>query len=442
MNAIATHPDVSRNPRAMRAPFCATGLWFCAACLLFCAVSSPCSAATVTLTDGRAWEGTILSETRDAIVLKTAGGDVSIDRGSIRAIDRTPTRREQYASRLAALDPKDADQHYLLGLWCRRQGLAREAEYHLNYACALEPDHEGARLALGQVKHEGRWMPESEAKEAMGLRFVDGRWMTKEAAALAEADTLRRDLTRQIERRVSALAETIANPKTDKAKRDAEDALAAMRDPLAYGPILTLARHKNPDVRQAALRAGDKIEAAGIAQEALLHALYDEDAYVRERGRKILSKRFDEPMLAEALKALRDPDVPSVRFAAALLLGVVKPVQAIDPLIEAIYTPYRVRRSGEGAPTLGLRGYQVRDTGAERGQVITDPTAGVVGSGPGGTWRPLDVADDPNIVFIVNYAALDALRAMSNKDFGLSKRAWRDWWRDAKDNFKVFKAEK
>ncbi len=414
-----------------------SGLFAAAALMLFPAELA--SAATVTLTDGRSWEGTIVRETKDAVVVKTAGGEVSIDRASIRDIDRAPTKREQYDAKLASLDAKDADQQYLLGLWCRRNGLSREADYHLNYACALEPDHEGARRALGQMKYQGKWMSELDAKQAMGLRFVDGRWMTKEAAELAEAEALRRDLTKQVAKRVDALAEIIASPKSDPAKRDAEDALAAMRDPLAAGPMMALARHKSPDVRQAALRAGDKVDAAGIAQEALLHALYDEDAYVRERGRKVLSKRWDDVMLAETLKALRDPDVPAVRFAAALLLGVVRPAQAVDPLIEAIYTPYRVRRSAEGAPALGLRGYQTKDSGPERGPIISDPTAGVVGAGPGGTWRPLDVPDDPSIVYVINYAALDALRGMTAKDFGLNKRAWRDWWRDAKDNFKVFK---
>jgi hypothetical protein len=397
-------------------------------------------AATVTLNDGRSWEGTIVRETKGTVVVKTAGGEITIDRASIRGIDRAPTRREQYEAKLAALDEKDADQQYLLGLWCRKNGLSREADYHLNYACALEPDHEGARQALGQVKYQGKWMPEADAKAAMGLKFVDGRWMTKEAADLAEAEALKRDLTKQVAKRVDALADAIANPKTEKSKRDAEDALAAMRDPFAAGPIMALARHKNADVRKAALRAGDRTDATGIAQEALLHALYDEDPYVRERGRKILAKRWDDAMWPETLKALRDPDVPAVRFAAALLVGVVRPTQAVDPLIEAIYVPYRVRRSEDGSPALGIRGYQTKDSGGA--PLYSDPTAGVVGAGPGGTWRPLDVSDDPSVVYLINYAALDALRAMTMKDFGLNKKAWRDWWRDAKDGFKAFKPEK
>ena len=419
------------------------GLWAltCGIWAVTCGIPAVCRAVEVTLRDGRVWEGAIVRESADEIVLKTSGGDVSISKESVLSVDRSPTRREQYQTRLAAIDAKDPDQHYLLGLWCRRQGLKRESEYHLNYACGLDPDHAGARRALGQVRYEGKWMPEAEAKDAMGMRLVDGRWMTKEAAALAEAEALKRDLARQVARQVDAIAEVLANPKNDQARYDAEDRLAAMRDPLAYDAVLALARHENPDVRRAALRAADRINIPGVGAETLAHALYDTDPYVRERARKILERRWDESMLVETLKALRDPDTPPVRFAAALVLGVARPYQAIEPLIEQIYTAYRVKRaSGEAAPMLGIRGYQVREGGVDgRGPVVYDPTAGVVGAGPGGTWKPLDAPDDDRSAYLVNYAALDALRAITRKDFGLSKRAWRDWWHDNKDDFRGFK---
>ena len=415
---------------------------FGAVCVLFGALSGtfcPVLGTEVTLTDGRTWEGAIVRESKDEIVLKTVGGEVTIPTVNIRTIDRGPTRREQYDVRAAAIDAKDPDQHYLLGLWCRKQGLNREADYHLNYACGLEPDHEGARRALGQVKYEGKWMLEAEAKEAMGLRLYDGRWMTKEAAALAEAEALRRDLTRRLEREVQLIAAVIAEPKNDQARREAEDRLAAIRDPLAFDSILALMRHKDPGVRQAALRAADRLSIPGTAGETLLHGLYDEDAYVRERARKILEKRWNDTMTLESLKALREPDNPPVRFAAALVLGVGRPVQAVEPLIEAIYTPYAVVRGGEGAPQLGIRGYSVREGGVDgRGPVWSDPTVGVVGAGPGVAWRPIDAPDD-RTQYLVNYAALDALRAITHKDFGLNKRAWREWWHDAKDDFRAFK---
>jgi hypothetical protein len=397
----------------------------------------------VTLLDGRTWEGAIVREDKDTLVLRTVGGDIEVSTQAIRNIDRGPTRREQYLARLAEIDKEDADQHFLLALWCRRAGLKREADYHLQYACGLEPDHDGARRVLGQVKYEGTWMSEREAKEAQGLRWYDGRWMTKEAAQAAEAEALRREMKAELERQVRALGDVIANPRSEKAQRSAIDQLMSLRDPLAYDAIVGLCRYRDPQVRIAALRAVDKLQIPGADDEVLRHALYDEDGYVRDRARKSMEKRWNESMLPETLKALRSTENPPVRFAAALLLGVVKPVQAVAPLIEAIYVQYRVKRSADaGAPAVGLGGYVTRPnpTGGDgRGPVIYDPVAGVVGAGPGSAWKPVDAPDDDRYAYLINYAALDALRAITQKDFGVNKRAWRDWWDENKDEFQVWK---
>ena len=113
--------------------------------------STAAHGADVTLLDGRVWEGVITRETKLTIVLETVGGEIEISRRGILRIDRKPTRQQRYQQKLAALEKTDPDQHYLLALWCRRQRLLREAEYHLNYAVGLEPDHAGARARAGEI---------------------------------------------------------------------------------------------------------------------------------------------------------------------------------------------------------------------------------------------------------------------------------------------------
>lgn len=397
--------------------------------------------AQITLHDGRVWKGVIVREEPGKLVLNTVGGEVEIARDAIRHIDRRPTPRQLYQVKLARIDNDDADQHYLLGLWCGHSQLFREQEYHLNYAVGLDPDHAGARRVLGHVKYDDRWMPEAEAKEAQGLRYYGGRWMTKEAAAIAETEELKRDLRKELERQVRALAEIIASPRSEKAKYRAVRQLYTMRDPLAYDTIVQLMRHRSADVRDIAIRAADKLKLAGADTEILHLALYDEDAAVRDRARKSIAGRWNDGMLPETLRALKHPDKPVVRFAAALLLGIVKDPAAIDALIDAIYVTYALRRSGEaGPPVIGLRGrLQPRRTPPlASGGVIYDPVAGVVGAGPGVTWRPIDAPDD-RYMYLINYAALDALRAITYKDFGVNKRAWREWWEEIRDEFHVWK---
>jgi len=401
--------------------------------------------AEITLLDGRVWEGVIVREDKDAVVLETVGGEIEIARRGIKSIDRKPTRRQLYETKLTALDKTDPDQHFLLGLWCRRHRLGREAEYHLNYAVGLDPDHAGARRALGHVKYKDQWMPEKEAKEAQGLRFYKGRWMTKEAAAIEEAEELKRELAEEVAQQVRALAAMIAAPRSEQSARAATRELLALRDPLGYPAILELMRHDSAAVREVAIRAADKFRIAAADREILLHALYDADAEVRDRARKSLEERWNDGMLDETLKALRDAERPAVRFSAALVLGVAKDPDTIDALIDALYLTYVLKVTGETqAPYLGLGGFTTRESGppGPRGPVIYDSVAGVVGAGPMINWKPLDAPDDDRHLYVINYAALDALRAITGKDFGVNKRAWREWWDENRDELEVWEVIK
>lgn len=397
--------------------------------------------AEITLLDDRVWEGVIVREDKDTVVLDTVGGEIEISRTAIKAIDRKPTRRELYQMKVDAMDRNDADQHYLLGLWCRRQNMTREAEYHLNYAVGLDPEHEGARRALGQVKYEGKWMPEAEAKEAQGLRFYGGRWMTKEAAAEAEAEDLKNAMKAELARQVRALADAIANPRNEETKRRAMRQLWTLRDPLAADAILELLADRSSEVRETAIQAADKLKIDAADGEILHCALYDEDASVRASARKSLTSRWKPGMLSETIKALRDQEAPMAPFSAALTLGVARDPASIEPLIDALYVTYAVKRGEEGPPRIGIGGVTTRPPGPldQGGPVITDPVAGVVGAGPAVNWRPLDAPDDPRYEYIINYAALDALRAMTRKDFGVNKRAWHEWWDENRDDFQVWK---
>jgi hypothetical protein len=409
-------------------------------------LSATVAADVITLTDGRVWEGKITAETPLKVTIQTVGGPVDVPRDTIRSIERKPTSRELYEQKLEKLDKTSPNAHYLVGLWCRRHRLPREAEYHLNYAVALDANHAGARDALGHVKYEGKWMPEAEAKEAQGLRFYDGRWMTKEAADIAEAEDLRRDLQRAVARQVRATAQDIVSPLNERHRQQAILRLLNWHDPLAFEAIVKLLRHRDAVVRDVALRAVERLDIPGSDEEVLLHALYDSDDEVRERAQGMTKRAWRFEMLAETVKALANPDEPQVRAAAAKLLGAAKDVRAMDDLIENLYHTYRVRiTGGEGEPSIGIirqRNY-VRDVDVRvaKGAVGYDPVVGQAErvEGIGTRWRPLDAPDDPRLVFVVNYAALDALRAITGQDFGVSKTAWREWWEDNRDTFTVWK---
>lgn len=59
----------------------------------------------------------------------------------------------------------DADALFEVAQWAREKGLEKEADKLLDKVLEANPDHVGANEALGNVKHEGEWLPAADAKE-------------------------------------------------------------------------------------------------------------------------------------------------------------------------------------------------------------------------------------------------------------------------------------
>ncbi len=149
--------------------------------------SAPSAGADdLVLKNGRTLSGKV-TESGDLVVLERPGMRMDLRRDEVAEIRRAPTAREELATRLSRLDPKDAEAHHRLGLWAASKGLAAEAREAHEKAVSLDGDHAGARRALGQVKWEGKWRDEAALMKERGFVQVDGAWVAAE-----EADALRK----------------------------------------------------------------------------------------------------------------------------------------------------------------------------------------------------------------------------------------------------------
>lgn len=167
----------------------------------------------VHLNNGGSIEGQV-TETKDGVILKLPAGEMRISADAIDRIEQKPSALDAYQKRLKNLDADDADAQYQLGLWARARGLKRRAEDHFEKAIAINPDHEGARKALGYRLVNGKWLSEDEEMRARGLVQYDDQWMTPEAAAKLKA--LQAELAVAREKRIAAEAEL------EKARRQAQ----------------------------------------------------------------------------------------------------------------------------------------------------------------------------------------------------------------------------
>lgn len=171
------------------------------------------TADEVVLRNGAVFEG-IVTETGDRVVVKMAVGTMSFKKIDVASVRKTEDALSVYEKRAA--EAATAEARYELGTWARERGLARQAEAQFEKAIDQDPEHAGARRALGYEKHEGKWVRFDDLMLSKGFVKVGNGWQPKEAVEAQKE--------RESQERLQGLRQL------DLAKaREAEDHLARER---------------------------------------------------------------------------------------------------------------------------------------------------------------------------------------------------------------------
>ena len=109
-----------------------------------------------------------------------------------------------------------AEGWYKLGLWCLKKGLRKQGKEAFQKAIQLNPDHPGARKALGYVRYQGKWIPEWEYEKRReeelrlkGYVKYKGKWYHYKAleVLLRTSQMESVELVEKLKRRVEELEE-------------------------------------------------------------------------------------------------------------------------------------------------------------------------------------------------------------------------------------------
>lgn len=147
------------------------------ALLLLSLLAAAAGADEIRLTNGRSLEGRAAVLADGRVAVETSFGTLVLAAGQVAAIEAAVPLAEQVAARRARLDPGDAEGLYRLALWVREQGAATLARQLFEEVLALDPDHAGARVALGHHRHQDRWVSEAELRALRGEVLFRGRWV-------------------------------------------------------------------------------------------------------------------------------------------------------------------------------------------------------------------------------------------------------------------------
>jgi len=128
----------------------------CVAFVVLCVVAQD----RVVLKDGQIFEGKIEKQTRKEVVLRTKYGVLRFPREKISKVEKGVVAKEEYEARRKRI----ARALFELALWCKKNGLEKQAMRHLKEVLRYDPDHEGARKLLGYIRKNGKWVRQKPEK--------------------------------------------------------------------------------------------------------------------------------------------------------------------------------------------------------------------------------------------------------------------------------------
>jgi len=398
---------------------------------VLCVGASPGRCDIVILTNGASIEGTV--EAREGGRLRVrlpGGGSVTFDIDQVSKVIFTPTIQEQYEKKKRLLKADDLEGYFKLGLWCRGKGLKKEAEEAFRRVLKLDPDHEGARKALGYVRDGEEWVTVEEYHRRRGEVLFEGRWI---AASERERILARREA----KKRLSKLRRLV-----ERASGRTRSAFEARRELGTYPPeevVEALLRGLKSRIRTRIFAARElaRYKLQGVQKIKALKALVDQ---VVNGGTAEL-----RAACLDTLKTIKYSGTALLfcpflyksstlrRIYAVQALFAFPDLRVIEHVIRSLplAVPEKSSRGGivTGVSAAYVKGYQLIPAATGRGgTVIVLPRIGRIRTGIGLSATSGETVEDKQRKAEL-YLRVRLLEELTGKNFGYNVRNWIKWWK-------------
>jgi len=210
--------------------------------------SSAAWADRLVLTDGREFEGVVTVQIDGSALIVMEYGTLSFPKHKISRIELKDTPQQELAKRLEQVAADDPQALFSVAQWADRTGLKRRATGICEDVLKLDPDHDGARAALGYVRVDDTWRPLNEAVTLARSKLEAGQYDLLLTQILPAMEPLARSYGRLPETlELTGMAQLRAKKFTAAARTFATLANSAQEpSSLRYGAITAVLR-ENPD---------------------------------------------------------------------------------------------------------------------------------------------------------------------------------------------------
>jgi len=346
------------------------------------------------------------SPRKQYVIQATDGAKITLDASQVKKVLPARPNEAEY-ERIAPTYPDTAAAQWELAQWCRDHKLTAQRQVHLRRVIELDPNHIEARRALGYSQVDGQWVTQEGAMTARGYVRHNGKWLSAQEVELAqskrELDTAQQEWCQKLKRWRGWLG-------TDR-DQEARENITGASDPMAVkGLALGLRDDKDSRARLLFVAALAKIDAPEAARAMAIASIYDSVEDVRLTCLDVLqTKKRPEVVSYYVTKLNSKKNTNEIINLAAVGLGRMKDPSAIGPLIDALVTTHKfkiVQAGGDGAMSPSF------------------------GKGPNGGGTGLAMGGGPKYRYqsIPNQSVLDALVALTGRNFNFDKQAWKYWY--------------
>jgi hypothetical protein len=374
---------------------------------------SPAAADVFVLSGGGRLTGELLNpdqSPRKQYVIQTPDAKITLDASRVKKILRPRSGEAEY-ERIAPTYPDTAAGQWELAQWCRDHKLTVQRQAHLRRVIELDPNHAEARRVLGYNRVDGQWVTYDEVMAKRGYERRNGRWVLPEEAKIADDKKKLESAQQEWFQKLKMWRGWLGADRDQQARSN----IAAITDPDAVRALATgLNEDRDPQTRMLYVEALAKIDAAEAARALAIASIYDDVEEVRLTCLDHLQAKRRPDVVSYFIGKLRDKKSSNeIINLAAVGLGRMKDPAAIGPLIDVLVTRHKFKIAQPG------------------GDGAMSPS---FGKGSNGGSSGLSVGGRPKYIYrdISNPAVLDALVAITGRNFNYDKEAWISWYASQK----------
>ena len=381
--------------------------------LLLSASSAP--ASEFLLSNGGRVHGELVNvdqRPRTTYVIKTAaGGRLTLARSQVkRIVNKTPL--EQLYEKLRPQASDTVEDQTKLADWCRDNRLKKQRVTHLRRIIELDPDNVKARALLGYKLDEGKWKTQREIMEGQGFIRSQGKWRTVQEIELLDKSRRQQDREREWFAKIKRWRNDLDGRHADEARQS----LLAIDDPAAVKSIgKKLEDEKSYEVRMLYLEVLSNIDGPAAAKILMEQSIEAKDVDERLTAMEYVVERKNPEVTAYFVGKLRSKLNYEVNRAARVL-GQIKDLSSIEPLIDKLITKHKYRIVKGGGPNQISQSFN------------TNPNGGGQGFGGGGHSFG---GKGPQYVYKYhqNGQVLQALTALTGQNFNFDTVLWKSWFK-------------